>query len=97
MKTWHTNLRGSEFRVSRLSESTNLFGPLSTPESAVNFLRPRLAESLMFRPEVENMIVIHLSVKLRPIGFEIVSTGILDTLLVHPREVFRSAILTNAY
>jgi hypothetical protein len=45
---------------------------------------------------VENFIVVHLSTRRIAIGFEIISTGTLDTLLVHAREVFKAAIVTNA-
>jgi hypothetical protein len=59
-----------------------------------DYLRPKLAESVIYRPDVENFIVVHLTTRKNPIGFEIISTGTLDTLLVHPREVFKSAIVT---
>jgi DNA repair protein RadC len=62
----------------------------------VDYLRPKLVESMIYRPDVENFIVVHLTTRKKPIGFEIISTGTLDTLLVHPREVFKSAIVTNA-
>ena len=55
-----------------------------------------LGDSLIYRPDVENPIVVHLSTRRKPIGFEVISTSTLDTLLVHPREVLKSAIVTNA-
>ena len=70
------------------------FVPLgdNNPKRLVAYLRPRLAESLIYRPDVENFIVVHLSTRRNAIGFEIISTGTLDTLLVHAREVFKAAI-----
>ena len=99
MKTiWRTKLRGSEFKVKRLQDAPDQFSShvLDNPQGIVDFLQPRLANSLIYRPDVENFIVVHLSTRRKPIGFEVVSTGTLDTLLVHPREVFKSAILINA-
>ena len=96
MKNWRTTLRGSEFKIMRLSEGPADNTILDQPDNLVRYLRPKLAESINYRPDVENFIVVHLNTRRRPIGFEVVSTGTLDTLLVHPREVFKSAIVSNA-
>ena len=96
MKNWRTNLRGSEFKVIRLSEGPAYNTVLDQPDALVRYLRPKLSESISYRPDVENFIVIHLNTRKRPIGFEVVSNGTLDTLLVHPRDVFKSAIVSNA-
>lgn len=69
---------------------------LDTPERLVTWLRPGLAASLRFNIDTENLGIIALNTRRRPIGFEIISNGSLDTLLVHPREVFKPAILLNA-
>src|ERR1041384_1959053 len=46
--------------------------------------------------DVENFQVVLLNTRRRLIRVEKISQGTLDTLLVHPREVFRSAIAANA-
>lgn len=46
--------------------------------------------------EVETFQVLLLNTRRRLIRAEIISQGTLDTLLVHPREVFRPAITANA-
>ena len=69
---------------------------MDCPDMIETYLLPKLAESLIFRPDVENFIVICLNTRKQPIGFEIISTGTLDTLLVHAREVFKPAIVMNA-
>lgn len=97
MKNWRTQIGGSEFKVMRLNDAMVAPQRLDTPELIANYLTPLLAESLVYRPDVENFIVIHLNTRLNPIGFEIVSHGLLDTLLVHAREVFKSAIVMNAH
>jgi len=96
MTIWRTKLRGSEFKVTRLSDALPSAAVLDNPERLVDYLRPQLTASLLYRPDVENFMVVHLNTRRKAIGFEIISTGTLDTLLVHSREVFKSAILTNA-
>jgi DNA repair protein RadC len=44
----------------------------------------------------EQLLAISLDTQLKPIGITVVTTGTLDSSLVHPREVFRAAILQNA-
>lgn len=46
--------------------------------------------------ETERMFVVLLSTRRRILSIQEVSTGTLDTLLVHPREIFRAAIVANA-
>lgn len=96
VREWKTKIGGSEFRVLRLNEGPANSAKLENPESIVNYLRPLLENSITFRPDVENLIVVHLNTRCQPIGFEVVSNGTLDTLLVHPREVFKSAIVSSA-
>jgi DNA repair protein RadC len=64
---------------------------LDTPEAVVNLLREdnRLLQ-------VETLQVVLLNTRRRLIRTEAISQGTLDTLLVHPREVFKAAIGANA-
>jgi DNA repair protein RadC len=64
---------------------------LDTPEKVAELLR---YENLGHRVEVFQVVL--LNTRRRLIRVEQISQGTLDTLLVHPREVFRSAILSNA-
>jgi len=63
---------------------------IKTPEDAVK-QAPEIMES-----ETEAFGVILLNAQNKMISCEIVTTGIIDASLVHPREVFRSAISHNA-
>jgi DNA repair protein RadC len=94
-RNWRTVLQGSEFKIMRLNDAP-AGDVLDNPEPVVAYLKPRLAESLIYRPDVENLIVVHLNTRRRPIGFEIITHGTLDTILCHPREVFKGAIISNA-
>ena len=64
---------------------------LDTPEAVVNLLRAR---NLLLG--VEQLQVLLLNTRRRLIRVETVTDGTIDTLLVHPREVFKSAIGANA-
>ena len=64
---------------------------LDHPEAIASLLRE---ESRLL--EVETFQVVLLNTRRRLIRVERVSNGTLDTLLVHPREVFRAAVLANA-
>ncbi len=45
----------------------------------------------------EYFIVVHLDTRNRMIKEEVITVGILDSLIIHPREVFRSAVKESAY
>jgi DNA repair protein RadC len=64
---------------------------LDNPATVVNFMREenRLGN-------VESFQVLLLNVRKKLIRLEKISQGLLDTILVHPREVFRAAIVANA-
>ncbi len=64
---------------------------LDSPARVADFLREDLR-----RLEVETFHVLLLNRRRRLIAAERLSQGTLDTLLVHPREVFRPAIAANA-
>lgn len=64
---------------------------LDNPETTVGFIR----ESMRLK-NVESFYVLLLNTRRRLIRVEEIADGTLDTLLVHPREVFRAAIGANA-
>jgi DNA repair protein RadC len=66
-------------------------GRVNTPQDAVLLSAALLADS-----PVERVLALHLNVKHELIGVHRVSVGCLDAALVHPREVFQAAILSNA-
>lgn len=45
----------------------------------------------------EKFVVLHLNSQHQIIGYQIVSHGTLSASLVHPREVFKAAIINNSY
>jgi DNA repair protein RadC len=67
-----------------------------TPERAAEYWRAHVVNHPAFNPDVECFVVLLLNTRRRVKGHVLVSTGTLDTLLVHPREVFRPAIIAAA-
>jgi len=64
---------------------------LDNPATVVSFMRET---NRLFN--VESFQVLLLNTRKRLIRVEEISQGLLDTILVHPREVFRAAIVANA-
>jgi len=64
---------------------------LDTPERIADLLRE---DNRVY--EVENFQVVLLNTRRKLIRIERISQGTLDTILVHPREVFKLAIAANA-
>lgn len=76
-----------------LPESMHL---CDTPERAAEYWRQYVTGHPAFNPDVECLVALLLNTRRRVKGHALISTGTLDTLLVHPREVFRPAIVAAA-
>lgn len=66
------------------------------PASVAAYFREFIQTANTYSHTTENAVVIFLNTRRRVTGWLHVATGTLDTLLVHPREVFRPALLANA-
>lgn len=64
---------------------------LDAPERVAILLREEVRQY-----QVEHFIVLHLNTRRRLIRMDQIARGTLDSLIVHPREVFRLAIASNA-
>jgi DNA repair protein RadC len=67
-----------------------------TPERAAEYWTAYVATHPYFNPECECFAVLLLNTRRKIRGHHLVSIGTLDTILVHPREVFRVAIVAAA-
>lgn len=56
----------------------------------------QLMRRLIGQKDREHFVVLHLDARHRPRAAEVVSVGTLAASLVHPREVFKAAILRNS-
>jgi len=64
-----------------------------TPDQAADYWRLHIATHPYFDPERECLAVILLNTRRRVKGHQLVTIGTMDTVLVHPREVFRVAVV----
>jgi DNA repair protein RadC len=60
--------------------------------TAADYWRLHVATNPYFNPECECFVVLLLNTRRRLKGHHLVSIGTMDSILVHPREVFRIAI-----
>ena len=67
-----------------------------TPEQAAAYWRLHIETHPYFNPECECFVLLLLNTRKRVKGHQLVTLGTMDTLLVHPREVFRTAIIGSA-
>jgi DNA repair protein RadC len=67
-----------------------------TPQAVADYWRMHVPFHPFFNPECECFVVLLLNTRRRCKGHYFVSNGTLDTILVHPREVFRLAIMAAA-
>lgn len=84
-----------EFKVVSLRECPTPKDLLvsTNPQQAVDYWRLNVDKHPYFNPDVECFVTLLLSTRRHVRGHVLVSTGTLDTILVHPREVFRPAIV----
>jgi len=67
-----------------------------TPDQAADYWRLHISTHQYFNPECECFVVLLLNTRRRVRGHQLVTIGTLDTILVHPREVFRVAVISSA-
>jgi DNA repair protein RadC len=100
------NLFGPERKPLRLKVIRPIYESLNIGEAAsqyINKMTPLSSSTLvadMFsflrRETKEHFIALHLDSKNRLLCLEIVSVGSLNASIVHPREVYKSALLSSA-
>ena len=67
-----------------------------TPDAIADYWRAQVETSPNYSHTTEQAAVIMLNTRRRITGHVIAATGTLDTILIHPREIFHAAILANA-
>lgn len=81
-----------KLRLVRSSTRSVKVEVVKQPEDAANALRVYLENE-----DREHFVALMLDVKGRIIGIHTISIGTINETLVHPREVFKAAILSNAH
>jgi len=85
-----------EYKLTALRETAPEVFQCDTPERAAQYWREHIATAPAFNPDVEGLYVLLLNTRRNVKGHVLISTGTLDTLLVHPRETYRAAIVGAA-
>lgn len=67
-----------------------------TPDQAAAYWKAHIATHPYFNPECECLVVFILNTRRRIKGHYLVSIGTMDTILCHPREIFRLAVMASA-
>lgn len=67
-----------------------------TPDKAAAYWWNVIASQPHYAPEQEQFYVLILNTRRRVTGHILVALGTLDSVVVHPREVYRAAIITGA-
>ncbi len=93
-------------RTIRFKQIRAVFETLTVREEITNYLKPltRVTSSnevferfhFLKNESKEHFITLHLDGKNKILCIEIVSTGSLNASIVHPREVFKSCLLSSA-
>ena len=65
--------------------------PVNRPGDAV-----RLVREMLQSYDREAVVIVNLDTRAKPINFNVVSVGTLNASLAHPREIMKSAVLSNA-
>ena len=89
-------MRVNIMSVQMVKEKTLQYGEgpkknISSPDEAA-----QLVQAYLGNPDRENFVVVCVNSKNMPIAINTVSIGSLNSSVVHPREVFKIAILSNA-
>lgn len=93
-------------RTIKFKQIKAVYETISVKDSVTNYLKTgtRFTEprqvfdtfSFLMQETKENFITLHLDGKNRIIAMDLVSVGSLNQSIVHPREVFKTACLSNA-
>jgi DNA repair protein RadC len=87
-----------EFKVVSLRECPSPESLLvcETPEQVADYWRLNIATNPYYNTECECLAVLMLNTRRRVRGHQFLTLGTMDALLVHPREVFRAAVIASA-
>lgn len=90
-----STIKAKEFKIVALRECPipEQMKLCDTPEQAAEYWRLTIATNPYFNPECECFAVLLLNTRRRVKGHQLLTVGTLDTILVHPREVFRGAVI----
>ena len=83
----------AEFKVMRVRECAAASYHVDTPDRVFDYWKTNVATAPWYDPAKEAFVVLILNTRRRIVGHNLVALGGLDFVNVHPREVFRPAIV----
>ncbi len=83
----------AEFKVMRVRECVSATDLVDTPDRVFDYWKANVATAPWFDPAKEAFVILILNTRRRILGHNLVALGGLDNVAVHPREVFRPAIV----
>ncbi|MCZ7635737.1 MAG: JAB domain-containing protein [Verrucomicrobia bacterium] len=86
----------AEVRLLRLRELPTATDMMDTPERVAEFWRRYVPASPWWNPDVESMVCFTVNSRRRITSYYLIAMGTLDSVLTHPREVFKTAIVMSA-
>ena len=91
-------IQPKEYKVVTLREcaTPDALQLCDTPAKAAEYWNLHIKTAMHFNPDCECFVVLMLNTRRRVKGHHFVSIGTLDSLVVHPREIFRAAVISGA-
>lgn len=94
-----STLTAKEYKVVALRECPlpETLAFCDSPERAAEYWQLHVATNPYFSPDAECLVILFLNTRHRVKGHQMLTIGTMDSILVHPREVFRAAVVCAAY
>jgi len=87
----------AEFKVLRVRDCATPADIVDTPDRVFDYWKANIATAPWFDPAKEAFVVLILNTRRRILGHNLVGLGGLDSVAVHPREVFRPVIVAAGH
>lgn len=87
----------AEFKVMRVREAVPTATSIDTPARVFEYWKANIPQAQWYDPAKEAFVVLILNTRRRIIGHNLVALGCIDSVAVHPREVFRPVIVAAGH
>lgn len=87
----------AEFKVMRVREAVPTAGSVDTPARVFEYWKANIPQADWYDPAKEAFVILILNTRCRIIGHNLVGLGCIDSVAVHPREVFRPVIVAAGH
>lgn len=85
-----------EFKITTIREHSTDYSEMNTPEQLAEYWRQNVVTSPSYQQDKELLVVVLLNAKLKPIGWNLVCMGNLDSAPFSPREIMRPVVVGAA-